>query len=50
MDSLQITELLFEIEERLGAKISDEEARDLSTIGDLITLIEAKTAGDPTSS
>jgi acyl carrier protein len=44
MDSLQLTEVLFEIEERLGAKISDEEARNLRTVGDLVGLIEVKTA------
>ena len=45
LDSLQLTEMLFEIEERLGAKINDEEARGLKTIGDVITLIESKTTG-----
>jgi acyl carrier protein len=42
LDSLQLTELLFEIEERLGAKIADDEAMKLRTVGDLITLIESK--------
>jgi acyl carrier protein len=45
LDSLQLTELLFEIEERLGAKIADDEAMKLRTVGDLITLIESKLAG-----
>jgi len=44
LDSLQLTEMLFEIEERLGAKINDEEARGLQTIGDLIDLIQTKTS------
>jgi acyl carrier protein len=44
LDSLQLTELLFEIEERLGARIADEEAMKLRTVGDLITLIETKLA------
>ena len=44
LDSLQLTELLFEIEERLGAKIADDEAMKLRTVGDLITLIESKLA------
>ena len=44
LDSLQLTELLFEIEERLGAKIADDEAMKLRTVGDLITLIETKLA------
>ena len=43
LDSLQLTELLFEIEERLGAKIADDEAMKLRTVGDLVTLIESKT-------
>ena len=42
LDSLQVTEVLFEIEERMDVKIADEEARDLKTVGDLITLVEAK--------
>lgn len=42
LDSLQITELLFEIEEKFEAKISDEEAMQLRTVGDLISLIEGK--------
>jgi acyl carrier protein len=44
LDSLQLTELLFEIEERLNAKIADDEAMKLRTVGDLITLIESKLA------
>ena len=44
LDSLQLTELLFEIEERLGVKIADDEAMKLRTVGDLITLIETKLA------
>jgi acyl carrier protein len=42
LDSLQLTELLFEIEERLNVKIADAEAQKLRTVGDLITLIESK--------
>ena len=42
LDSLQITELLFEIEERFGTTINDEEARELRVAGDLITLIQTK--------
>jgi len=44
LDSLQIVELLFEIEERLGVKIADDEATKLRTVGDLITLIDSKLA------
>jgi len=46
LDSLQLTEMLFEIEERLGVKVSDEEAQKLRTVGDLITLIETKVGQD----
>ena len=46
LDSLQLTELLFEVEERLNVKISDEEAGKLRTVGDLVTLIESKLSGD----
>jgi len=42
LDSLQVTEMLFEIEERFGAKIEDEEAMQLRTVGDLISLIQRK--------
>lgn len=42
LDSLQITELIFEIEERFGMTIDDEEAKELRVAGDLITLIETK--------
>lgn len=44
LDSLQVTEMLFEIEDRLGVKIADEEAMKLRTVGDLITVIETKKA------
>lgn len=46
-DSLQLTELLFEIEERLNVKIADDEAMKLRTVGDLITLIESKLNTSP---
>ena len=42
LDSLQVTELLFEIEEKFGAKITDEEALQLRTVGDMMDLIESK--------
>ena len=47
LDSLQLTELLFEIEERLGAKIADDEAQKLRTVGDLVTLVETKLNAKP---
>jgi len=42
LDSLQVVELLFEIEEQLGAKIEDEEAQQLRTVGDLLGVIQKK--------
>ena len=42
MDSLQVVELLFEVEEQLGVKIEDEEAKALRAISDLLDLIEVK--------
>ena len=42
LDSLQIVELLFEIEENIGAKIEDEEAQTIHTVGQLLDLIEKK--------
>lgn len=46
LDSLQLTEMLFEIEERLDVKISDEEALKVRTIGNMISLIETKVPKD----
>ena len=45
LDSLQMTEVMFEIEEKLNAKIEDAEAMELGTVGDLIDLIVKKTTG-----
>ena len=45
LDSLQIAELLFKIDDTFGAKIEDEEAWEIRTVGDLITMIEAKRGG-----
>lgn len=42
LDSLQVTELLFEIEEKFGAQVSEEEARELATVGDVIAIIQRK--------
>ena len=42
LDSLQITELLFEIEEAFEVKIADEEAMQLRTVGELVDLIASK--------
>lgn len=41
-DSLDCLEFLLEIEEKFGISITEEEAKELKTIGDLITHIASK--------
>ena len=41
-DSLDIVELLMEIEEEFGTSISDEESERLKTVGDAIKFIGSK--------
>ena len=41
-DSLDIVELLMEIEEEFGVNISDEESEKLKTVGDAIKFISGK--------
>lgn len=40
-DSLDVVELMMDLEENFGIKISDEEATQMSTIGDIVKYIEA---------
>lgn len=40
-DSLDVVELIMDLEENFGIKISDEEATQMSTIGDIVKYIEA---------
>jgi acyl carrier protein len=47
VDSLQVSEIIFEIEDRFEIKISEEEARTLRTVGDLVKMVETKTASTP---
>lgn len=42
LDSLQILEMHFEIEARLGVMVDENDAKALKTVGDLIGLIEAR--------
>ena len=39
-DSLDIIEIIMEVEEKLGVDLSDAEIEDLKTVGDLVTLVE----------
>lgn len=43
-DSLDQTELIMTFEERLGLEISEDEAQELRTVGDVITFINKKKA------
>ncbi|MCQ5129703.1 acyl carrier protein [Butyricicoccus faecihominis] len=40
-DSLDVVELMMDLEESFGITISDEEATQMSTIGDIVKYIEA---------
>ena len=46
LDSLQVAEVLFEVEDKLGVNVSDDEARNLRTVGELIHLIAEKMPGE----
>ena len=41
-DSLDLVELIMEVEERFGGEISDEDAQKLATVGDAVTYIQEK--------
>lgn len=43
-DSLDLVELLLEMERRYGFKVSDEEAAEIVTVGDAVDLILGKAA------
>jgi acyl carrier protein len=43
-DSLDLTELIMTFEERFGYEISEEEAEQLKTVGDVIDYIDRKKA------
>lgn len=40
-DSLDLVELIMEMEDRFGVKISDEEAEKIRTVGEAVDYIEA---------
>ena len=40
-DSLDVVELMMDLEENFGVTIEDEEAAKMSTIGDIVNYIEA---------
>lgn len=43
-DSLDLVELVMELEERFGSEISDEEAQQIKTVGDAVKYIEDRQA------
>jgi acyl carrier protein len=42
-DSLDLVELIMDLEERFGVKISDEEAQGIGTVGEAVDFIVAAT-------
>ena len=42
VDSLGVVELLMALEDNFGVKIPDEEAEQITTVGEAIDLVEAK--------
>ena len=42
-DSLDLVELIMAFEEEFGEEISDEDAKNIQTVGEAITFIEART-------
>ena len=49
LDSLDLVEFSLACEEELGVRIEDEEAENLATLGDAVTLLESKGATVPNS-
>jgi acyl carrier protein len=45
VDSLGVVELLMALEDNFGVKIPDEEAEQISTVGEAIDLVETKLNG-----
>ncbi len=45
VDSLGVVELLMALEDNFGVKIPDEEAEQITTVGEAVELVEKKLAG-----
>lgn len=43
-DSLDVTELVMNLEEKFGKEISEDEAMKLKTVGDVIAFVKARQA------
>ena len=44
LDSLDLVEFALAVEDELGVRITDDEAADLTTLGDAVDLLQAKGA------
>jgi len=44
-DSLDLVELIMAFEDKFGGEISDEEAQQITTVGEAVAYIEARMAG-----
>lgn len=42
VDSREMLEIWYELEQRLGIHVKDEEKRDLYTLGDVVAVLDAK--------
>lgn len=42
IDSIDLVDLVFQMEEKLGITFEDDELTEIKTVGDLIKLVEAK--------
>ena len=42
VDSREMLEIWYELEQRLGIRVKDEEKRDLYTLGDVVAIVDAK--------
>jgi acyl carrier protein len=45
-DSLDMVELIMAIEEKMGVRIEQKEARNLTTVGDVLAFVEAQKASE----
>ena len=43
IDSLTAADLIMNLEERFGAKVNDDELKNIQTVGDILKIIESKT-------
>ena len=50
IDSREMLEIWYELEQRLGIRVDDSEKRDLYTLADVVTVLEAKLNAETTAS